>query len=91
MDHDIEITDAYLAKWDLFARGEKSLMRALNQEGPAFRAALGRALNAEDRRAPAGLFGRRPGRRRHSRRFRPREGGGGPARTALPGRRGEGG
>jgi hypothetical protein len=55
MDHDIEIIDAYLAKWDRFARGEKSLVPELNGEAPACGAALGRALKAKDKRAPARL------------------------------------
>ena len=55
MDRDIEIIDAYLAKWDRFAKGEKALVPELNREAPASGAALGRALKAKDKRAPARL------------------------------------
>lgn len=53
MDHDIDAIDTYLAKWDRFARGEKSLAPELKREGPEFAAALERALKAKDKRAPA--------------------------------------
>jgi hypothetical protein len=55
MDRDIEQVDAYLAKWDRFANGEKSLVPELNRDGPAAIAALGSALKANDKRAPARL------------------------------------
>jgi hypothetical protein len=55
MDRDIEVIDDYLAKWDRFARGEKSLVPDLNRDGAAFGAALGRALKAKDKRAPGRL------------------------------------
>jgi hypothetical protein len=52
---DIELIDDYLATWDRFALGENSLVPDLNREAPAFKAALGRALRAQDKRAPARL------------------------------------
>jgi hypothetical protein len=55
MDNDIEQVDAYLEKWDRFARGEKSLVPELNRERAACWAALGQALKAKDKRAPARL------------------------------------
>ncbi len=55
IDDDIKRIDAYLAKWDRFARGENSLKPELNRDAAGFGAALGRALNAKDRRAPSRL------------------------------------
>ncbi len=55
MDQDIELIDAYLVKWDRFAKGEKSLVADINREGAAFVAALGRGLKAKDKRAPSRL------------------------------------
>ncbi len=54
-DDDIKRIDAYLAKWDRFARGENSLKPGLKRDAADFGAALGRALNAKDRRAPSRL------------------------------------
>jgi hypothetical protein len=56
MDHDIELIDAYLAKWDRFARSDNSLKPELKRDEAAFGAALGRALTAKDRRAPSRLI-----------------------------------
>jgi hypothetical protein len=55
MDRDIEVIDAYLAKWDRFAKGENALLPDLKSDRPACDDALGRSLKAKDKRAPARL------------------------------------
>jgi hypothetical protein len=55
MPSDIETVDHYLTKWDEFAQGANALVPMLNQERPAFEAALSRLLEVGDRRAPARL------------------------------------
>ncbi len=52
---DLDAVDAYLEKWDRFARGENTLAPQLREDKAAFEAALTRLLEAKDRRAPGRL------------------------------------
>lgn len=53
MTRDLELTDAYLEKWDRFAQGENRLVPELRDSKAAFETALARLLGAGDKGAPA--------------------------------------
>ena len=50
---DLAPIDRYLETWDRFAQGDNALVDRLNNDWPKARAALVKALEAKDRRAPS--------------------------------------
>jgi hypothetical protein len=50
---DLAPVDKYLETWDRFARGDNTLVKRLDADWPKASAALVKALEAKDRRAPS--------------------------------------